>query len=48
MLCIQKLLELPTNDLTFSGATMKMLKIEKFAANLHDKEEYVTLIRNLN
>ena len=34
-------------DLPFLPERMKIEKIEKFVANLHDKEEYVMHIRNL-
>ena len=36
------------NDLPFLTETMETEKVEKLAANLHDKTEYVTQIRNLN
>ena len=36
------------NDLTFLSERMKIEKVEKLLANLHDKTEYVTHIRNLN
>ena len=35
------------NYLPFLPERMKMEKIEKFVANLHDKTEYVIHIRNL-
>ena len=35
------------NDLSFSPERMKIEKVEKLAANLHDKTEYVIHIRNL-
>ena len=37
------------NDVQYSflPETMKISKIEKLVANLHDREEYVTDIRNL-
>ena len=35
------------NDLPFLPARIKIEKIEKFVANLHDKTEYVIHIRNL-
>ena len=35
------------NDLPFLTERMKIEKIEKLVANLHDKEEYVRHIRNL-
>ena len=34
------------NDLTFSHERMKIEKVEKLVANLHDKEEYVINITN--
>ena len=34
------------NDLPFSSERMKIKKVEKVVANLHDKKEYVTHIRN--
>ena len=44
---IQKLHELH-NDLPFLPGRMKIEKVEKLVANLHDKTEYVIYIRNLN
>ena len=35
------------NDLSFLPERMKIEKVEKLAANLHDKTEYVIHIRNL-
>ena len=35
------------NDLPFLPQRMKIEKVEKFVANLHDKTEYITHIRNL-
>ena len=35
------------NDLPFLPERKKIEKFEKFLANLHDKTEYVTHIRNL-
>ena len=35
------------NDLTFLPERMKIEKVEKLVANLHDKTEYVIHIRNL-
>ena len=35
------------NDLPFVSARMKMEKVQKLVANLHDKTEYVIHIRNL-
>ena len=35
------------NDLPFLPEKMKFEKVEKFAANLHDKTEYVIHMRNL-
>ena len=35
------------NDLPFLTEKVKIEKIEKLVANLHDKEEYVRHIRNL-
>ena len=35
------------NDLLFLHVRMKIEKIEKFVANLHDKTEYCIHIRNL-
>ena len=34
------------NDLPFSVERMKIKKVEKLVANLHDKTEYVIQIRN--
>ena len=34
------------DDLPFSSERMKIKKVEKVVANLHDKKEYVTHIRN--
>ena len=34
-------------DLTFSPERMKIKKVEKLLANLHDKTEYAIYIRNL-
>ena len=42
----QKLHEL-YNDLLFLSGKMKIEKVKKLVANLHDKTEYVTHIRNL-
>ena len=36
------------NDLLFLSKRMKIEKFEKLVANLNDKTEYVTHIRNLN
>ena len=36
------------NDLLFLHKRMKIDKVEKLVANLHDKEEYAIHIRNLN
>ena len=36
------------NDSTFLNERMKIQKVEKLVANLHDKEKYVIHIRNLN
>ena len=36
------------NNLPFLPERMKIEKVEKLAANLHDKTEYVICIRNLN
>ena len=36
------------NDLPFLLERMKIEKVEKLVANLHDKTEYVIHIRNLN
>ena len=35
------------NDLLFLPERMKIEKVEKFVANLHEKTEYVIQIRNL-
>ena len=35
------------NDLPVLPESMEIRKVEKFVANLHDKEKYVTHIRNL-
>ena len=35
------------NDLSFLPERMKIDKVEKYVANLHDKSEYVRHIRNL-
>ena len=35
------------NDLPFLPERMKIEKVEKLEANLHDKSQYVILIRNL-
>ena len=43
---LEKLHELH-NDLPFLPERIKIEKVEKLAANLHDKTEYVTSIRNL-
>ena len=43
---LEKLHELH-NDLPFLPERMKIEKIEKLVANLHDKTEYVLHIRNL-
>ena len=43
---IEKLHEL-RNDLQFLPEGMKIEKVEKLVANLHDKTEYVIQIRNL-
>ena len=43
---LKKLLELH-NDLPFLPEKMKIEKIKKLIANLHDKTEYVIHIRNL-
>ena len=43
---LKKLHEL-YNDLPFLPERMKMEKVEKLVANLHDKSEYVTHIGNL-
>ena len=45
--CLQKLYELH-NDLEFLPEKMKVEKVEKLVANLHDKTDYVIHIRNLN
>ena len=42
----EKLLELH-NDLPFLPERIKIEKVEKLVANLHDKTEYITHIRNL-
>ena len=42
---LEKLHELP-NDLTFLPETIKIEKVEKLVANLHNKTEYVIHIRN--
>ena len=36
-----------TLNLTFLSERMKIKKVEKLVANLHDKTEYVIYIRNL-
>ena len=36
------------NDLLFLSKRMKIEKFEKLVANLNDKTEYITHIRNLN
>ena len=36
------------NDLPFLSERIKIEKIEKFIANLHNKTEYVVRIRNFN
>ena len=43
---LEKLHE-PHNDLPFLLRKMKIEKVEKLVANLHDKTEYVIHIRNL-
>ena len=43
---LEKLQELH-NDLPFLPESMKIEKVEKLVANLHDKTEYVIHIRNL-
>ena len=43
---LEKLYEL-YNDLLFLRERMKIEKVEKLVANLHDKTEYVIHIRNL-
>ena len=43
---LEKLHELH-NDLPFLTERMKIEKVEKLVANLHDKTEYVIYIRNL-
>ena len=43
---LEKLYELH-NDLPFLPERMKIEKVEKLVANLHDKTEYVIHIRNL-
>ena len=35
------------NDLSFLSEKIKIEKIEKLVANLHDSKEYILLIRNL-
>ena len=35
------------NDLSFLSEKIKIEKIEKLVANLHDNKEYILLIRNL-
>ena len=35
------------NDLTFLDKRMKIEKVEKLVANLHDKREYIITIRSL-
>ena len=35
------------NDITFLRERIKIKNVEKFAANLHDKTEYIIDIRNL-
>ena len=42
---LEKLHELH-NDLSFSPERMKLEKVEKLLANLHDKTQYVIHIRN--
>ena len=42
----EKLLELH-NDLRFLPESMKIEKVKKLVANLHDKTEYLVLIRTL-
>ena len=37
----------PHNDLPFSPERIKIEKVEKLVANLHDEKEYVIYIRNL-
>ena len=44
--CLEKLHELHS-DLSFSPERMKIKKVEKLVANLHDKTEYVLHIINL-
>ena len=36
------------NDLPFLRERIKIEKVEKLVANLHDKKEYVIDIKNLN
>ena len=43
--CLEKLYELH-NGLPFLQEKMKIEKVEKLVANLHDKTEYVIHIRN--
>ena len=43
---IEKLFELH-NDLRFLSERMKIRKVEKLVANLHDKTEYIIHIKNL-
>ena len=43
---LEKLHELH-NDLPFLPGRMKLQKVEKLVANLHDKTEYIMHIRNL-
>ena len=43
---VEKLRELH-NDLPFLPERMKIEKVEKLVANLHDKTQYVIQIRNL-
>ena len=43
---IEKLHELH-NDLRFLSERMKIRKVEKLVANLHDKTEYIIHIKNL-
>ena len=43
---LEKLHELH-NDLPFLPERMKLQKVEKLVANLHDKTEYIMHIRNL-
>ena len=37
----------PHNDLPFLPEIIKVEKVGKLAANLHDKKEYIVLVRNL-